>query len=474
MTSQTPAPVFPCPPLTLRIRTSALPVGGDDDDAAPTLDRANEVARVAAALPWHSGNMVWRCDDDALFGVGDAVRVEITGTHMSVSGSAVKAWEGECAEIANEPTLRFEWMSHVWAAIRSTIHYHPDQCGLDVGAGLYAFVSMGFTADDTSILVVPEASVRVADDGRAYLSVLGRTDLDPYQALGPQARTFLSNLLGAAQARPMEDFGEVTFTQGQCTEEGYRDAVDSAVNKLRAGRAQKVVLGRDVRIEASGTIDERAVLERLAARFPTCYTYCVGGLVGASPELLLRFDGQRLTSRVLAGTAAPSEGEALAASVKDQHEHELAAASVWEVLSSLGGEKADDAAPYRSEPFILELPNLVHLATDMEVKASASALLPTAGRLHPTAAVGGYPREAVAELIAEFEPSARGRCAAPIGWVDGRGHGALALALRCAQIDNVHEARAWAGCGIMPDSVGEAELEETRTKLHAIEVGFEA
>ena len=122
-----------------------------------------------------------------------------------------------------------------------------------------------------------------------------------------------------------------------------------------------------------------------------------------------------------------------------------------------------------SGPYVLELPHLTHLATDITAEISDdSDVLALVAALHPTAAVAGTPVRAALSWIHEVEPLDRGRYAGPVGWMDGNGNGEWAIALRCAQLQSDGTFRAFAGAGIMADSMPELELAETELKLRPI------
>jgi menaquinone-specific isochorismate synthase len=231
--------------------------------------------------------------------------------------------------------------------------------------------------------------------------------------------------------------------------------VGRAVDRIAAGDVDKVVLARDLEARAERSIDLRWLLRNLAARYPGCWTFAVDGLVGATPELLVRLERGLVHSRVLAGTIRRTGDDAhdlalagsLARSSKDLEEHEYAVRSL-----------ADALAPHCSSmnvpetPFVLHLPNVMHLATDVAgVLADGVTALALAEALHPTAAVCGTPTTAARDLIRELEGMDRGRYAGPVGWMDGRGDGEWGIALRCAEVDPADGSRLrlLAGCGIV-------------------------
>lgn len=257
----------------------------------------------------------------------------------------------------------------------------------------------------------------------------------------------------------------------------WLDAVAAATRLIDKDELRKVVLARDHAVWSKAPFDARVLAARLAARFPGCFTFIAEELVGASPELLVRRSGDTVESLVLAGSAARGDddaqdrgrGDALLASAKDRDEHTYAVASVRDVLAP-----RCTALEVDTEPHLLRLANVQHLAT--RVRGTLAAPLPTAlelaGALHPTAAVGGTPTDAALAVIAALEGMERGRYTGPVGWVNAAGDGEFAIALRCAELSGAR-ARLFAGSGIVAASLPEAELEETRIKLRAMQSAFE-
>ena len=256
----------------------------------------------------------------------------------------------------------------------------------------------------------------------------------------------------------------MSFADGALTGLEWEGAVAEAVRRIGAGELDKVVLARDLYAIAENDIDPRWLLARLAERYGRCWTYQVDGLVGATPEMLLRRESGLATSRVLAGTIRRS-GEAdlalaaaLARSSKDLEEHEYAVQSVAEALAPFcSGMHVPDA------PYVLELPNVLHLATDVTAVAHPHDLRARAGgRAAPQCRGLRDPHRAAKAVIAELEHLDRGRYAGPVGWIDAGGDGEWAIALRCGQLDDTDPRRIqlFAGCGIVAGSDPEAELAE--------------
>jgi menaquinone-specific isochorismate synthase len=353
-----------------------------------------------------------------------------------------------------------------------------DQVGVP-GSGPVAFGSFTFDpTSDGSVLVVP-AVVLGRRAGRSWMTTItaGATGLD---AAGDGDRT-----APAPGSRPAAG-GRVRWHDGSLSAPEWEHAVDTAVARIRAGDLSKVVLARDLYATAPDEIDVRAVLARLAARHPDCWTFSCAGLVGATPELYIRREGAQVSSLVLGGTAPrggtaaedQALGSALLASAKNTQEHGYTAADVRAALAPLCRRLDVD-----DRPWLLRLASLQHLATNVTGLLSAphpasgnghgypSALAVTAA-LHPTAAVCGTPAAVAIELIRDLEGMDRGRYAGPVGWIDAHGDGEWGIALRCAELDG-RRARLFAGCGIVADSDPAAELAEAQVKFRPMQDALE-
>ncbi len=402
-------------PISLVVRTTAIPDPGS----------------LLALLP-EKAPLVWVRRGEGLVGWGCATSVEIHGPD------------------------RFADADRWWRNLLRTAVVR-DEVGLP-GCGPVAFGSFTFTAGrGSSVMVLPDVVVGHRS-GRWWVTTVG------LQGTLPPAVALNGNV---TIRRP----APVAFADGARSGAEWELVVAEAVRRIGSGQLEKVVLARDLVAEAPVPVDARWPLSRLADNYPRCWTFCVDGLMGATPELLVRLERGLVTSRVLAGTIRRTGDDghdlALAASLarssKDLEEHEYAVRSV------AGGLRAFCSSMNVPEtPFVLHLPNVMHLATDVTgVAAGTSSSLALAAALHPTAAVCGTPTAAAAELIDEIEGMDRGRYAGPVGWIDGSGDGEWGIALRCAQIDpgNPARLRLFAGCGIVAGSDPEAELAESAAKL---------
>jgi menaquinone-specific isochorismate synthase len=244
---------------------------------------------------------------------------------------------------------------------------------------------------------------------------------------------------------------------------------------------EKVVLARDQVAASTVAINTRGLLQRLEIEYPSTWLFLVDGLIGATPELLVRLSKSLVTSRVLAGTIRKTGNEdrdlALAASLakssKDLEEHEYAVRSV-----------ADALAPFCSStnvpesPFVLHLSNVMHLATDVTGVLNDSAkqadIFTLIQQLHPSAAVCGTPTNAAKKFIIDFEKMNRERYAGPVGWIDANGDGEIAIALRCGQLSQDNKSiRIFAGCGVVAGSDPANELAESQAKLMPMRTALE-
>ena len=332
------------------------------------------------------------------------------------------------------------------------------------GSGPVAFGSFTFDSTcDGSVLVVPSA-VFGRRSGQAWLTTIG----DPADSLRP--------------ARPLTPPTAVRWHDGSLPAPDWERAVATAVGRIRAGKLGKVVLARDLYATASEDIDVRVLLHRLADRYPDCYTFACAGLVGATPELLIRRQDDDISSLVLAGTTARGRdagedralGTMLLSSAKETEEHEYAVAGVRATLAPLCDELRVDG-----RPSLMRLANVQHLATAISGRLAPArqdtdhSVLALVAALHPTGAVCGTPTEVAMELIRELEGMDRGRYAGAVGWVDARGNGEWGIALRCAEVDGPR-ARLFAGGGIVSGSDPTAELAETQAKFRPMQFALEA
>lgn len=373
-------------------------------------------------------SVAWLRRGDGMIGIGEAAR--LTGG----SPEQADAW---------------------WREFVSRVEVESELAGI----GPVVFASFPFDAGNTaeaSVMVVPRVVIG-RRRGQAWVTWLTPRD-EPRGPL-PQ-RT--ADLIEAPRATGIEG--------GNLDRDAWQRIVADAVSRIDGNGLSKVVLARATRVTTATPIDPRWLVGTLAERYPTCWTYSIDGLVGASPEMLVRLEGGLAMSRVLAGTIRRNGGEeldlklahGLARSSKNLIEHELAVDSVAAALAPFcSGMNVPDA------PYVLELPNVLHLASDVTAVAHGDAsALRLAAELHPSAAVCGTPTATARRTIAELEQLDRGRYSGPVGWMDAGGDGEFAIALRCGQLaEDRRSITVYAGCGIVAGSDPAEEYAETEAKL---------
>ncbi|GAA4418226.1 chorismate-binding protein [Georgenia halophila] len=435
----TPVPTPDTAP-DLHVRTFPIPDPGD----------------LVALLPHREAirTFTWVRRGDGLVGWGEALRIETSGPE------------------------RIREADTAWARALAGMAVDDD---VDVpGTGPVAFGSFAFSPASPSggVLVVPEVVVG-RRDGRAWMTIVSASENTPdNDAATPPT---------LPEPEPVTAPGSVTYTDGALDAEDWVRAVAAVIDRIATGEVSKVVMARDVLARTEHQVDVRHLLRRLTAGYEWCWTFSVDGLVGSTPELLVRREKGLAASRVLAGTIRRTGDDAadlrhaaeLARSSKDLEEHEIAVASLVRALQPYCASINVPEAP-----FVLHLPNVMHLATDITGVVDGAfghpstfpshspgglgpSSLALAAALHPTAAVGGTPTPAATAILAEAETMDRGRYAGPVGWIGADGDGEWGIGLRSGEVSPRDESsvRLFAGCGIVAASDPRAELAEADAKL---------
>ena len=379
----------------------------------------------------------WIRSGDGLMGFGEYKKIELTGEDRFEKAKAW--WQIQLSEFK----------------IQNNVH--------GSGTGPILFGSFSFDPNEKSILVIPEI-ILGKKAGKSWVTWIGNNTQPNFSTI--------SNSLPS---------GEITWSNGALSESQWKDQVSFAVDSIKQNKLEKVVLARDQVAASTVAINTRGLLQRLEVEYPSTWLFLVDGLIGATPELLVRLSKSLVTSRVLAGTIRKTGNEdrdlALAASLakssKDLEEHEYAVRSV-----------ADALAPFCSStnvpesPFVLHLSNVMHLATDVTGVLNDSAkqadIFTLIQQLHPSAAVCGTPTSAAKKFIIDFEKMNRERYAGPVGWIDANGDGEIAIALRCGQLSQDNKSiRIFAGCGVVAGSDPANELAESQAKLMPMRTALE-
>ena len=379
----------------------------------------------------------WVRSGDGLVGFGEYKKIELKGENRFVD--ARKWWELQLAEFN----------------IQNNVH--------GSGTGPILFSSFSFDPDQISVLIIPEIIIG-QKNGKSWITWIGDSKQPD---------------LGKLNNSPISS--DIAWQEGSISESNWRTQVGSAIDAIKSGKLEKVVLARDISASSKSEINVRDLLQRLEIEYPSTWIFLVDGLIGATPELLVRLSKSLVTSRVLAGTIRKTGNEdrdltlaaSLAKSSKDLEEHEYAVRSV-----------ADALAPFCSStnvpesPFVLHLSNVMHLATDVTGVLNDSAkqadIFTLIEKLHPSAAVCGTPTEEAKQLIKKLEQMNRGRYAGPVGWIDAHNDGEVAIALRCGQLSSDRKMiRIFAGCGIVAGSDPVNEFAESQAKLMPMRTALE-
>jgi isochorismate synthase len=320
--------------------------------------------------------------------------------------------------------------------------------------------------------------------------------------LAERARTLASVGRGGVGAQGhLDEREERAFEQGACGPEFrvradrphavFRGQVDAALEAIRAGRIDKVVLARSLRVDHDGRFDVLAFLSSLRAVYPTCVVLAMGRgndtFLAATPESLVRVEGDLVETAALAGSAPrglrAEEDRALAeglmSSEKERREHAFVVEAIRATLDS-----CCTSLDAPETPALRQLAGIQHLETPFRGRLGRNPetgkradVLTLVEALHPTPAVGGVPRAAAQDWLRRHEALDRGWYASPVGWLDVEGGGDFRVALRSGLVRNEVEvqeqarhgrALLFAGAGLVAGSEAEQELVETRIKLRAL------
>jgi salicylate biosynthesis isochorismate synthase/menaquinone-specific isochorismate synthase len=396
---------------------------------------------------------------------------------------AALATVGDVRVIAARGPGRFKRAAVAWRELAGRAEADPPDG--PAGAGLVAAGGFAFAPDGGAAphwagfgageLTVPEVALaRRGEDVRLTLAALATPDDVPEDILGR-----LEARLAALRSGPLPLLDPDPIGRFQVAStappEHYEAAVARAVERIRAGDFEKICLAREVAVHAPSAHDAAAVFDVLRAGFGSCYVFCAGAgdaaFLGASPELLVRREGQRASTVALAGSTRRSAdpavddhlGEQLMQSEKDREEQAIV---TRRIVRTLRPYSVWVTAP--DEPALIKVANIQHLGTPIRAQLiDPTSVVELAGVLHPTPAVGAEPHAVATPLIPALEGLDRGWYAGPVGWTDANEDGEFCVALRCALLRGP-EARLYAGVGVVRDSDPAAELAETEVKLGAL------
>ncbi|MGA7398206.1 MAG: isochorismate synthase [Solirubrobacterales bacterium] len=448
--------------LNEAIETAHSPSRNRVASVSVVVDCPDPVALVFASRRANESWFCWQQPDRefALAAMGEAHVVKSRGSDRFREVAA------ECAHLSGDAVLRGERDA-------------GDRTG-PTWTGGFAFSGSGTSGSTWSSvhpasMSLPEISFE-SEGGRAVMTI------NAMVTPSDDPDTLTGRLLNRVQALVTEDLGMLDphpahrpSIESARSPEDFEDSVAAAVQRIRAGEIEKVVLAREVVVRSGSAHDPAAIFAALREGFPSCFNFCVGtpeaAFIGASPELLVRCVGRGVSTVGLAGSTRRSSDPAvddhlaqkLLNSPKDRGEQDLVVKRIVKALSRLSVwvEAAE-------EPEIIKVANIQHLASPVIAQLSEPrTAIELAGFLHPTPAVGGEPWKKARKVMAEVEGMDRGWYAGPVGWMDGSGDGEFCVALRSALLRD-REAHLYAGVGVVADSDPAAELAETEMKLGAL------
>lgn len=388
---------------------------------------------------------------------------------------------GTAAQFTGSGKEGFSQVSTAWRRLlsRATIEASPS-CPLPapVSLGGFAFDPAGqsesaWTDYPDALLIIPRLLyLAYQDTSWLTVNVMVTPGCDARAAAETTLEAFRT-LLATDETAPLEASpGPEVSLHDPISARCWQATVAAVVKDIQRQAVEKVVLARQIHLNARRSLHPGSIIRRLRVRYHDCTVFAFARgkhcFVGATPERLIRLDGQRVQATCLAGTTARGTtadedqllGEKLLADDKERHEHALVVRALRQTL-----EPICVSLNVPETPGLLRVSNVQHLYTPVAgVLQQDSDILELIARLHPTPALGGEPRQAALELIRTYEPFHRGWYAGPVGWIDGRGGGEFVVAVRSALLRG-SEAWLYAGCGIVAGSDPEREYHESCLKL---------
>ncbi|MGB3413047.1 MAG: isochorismate synthase [Microthrixaceae bacterium] len=377
-----------------------------------------------------------------LWGVGEALRIEIPAP----------------------------WIDNIDVVGKALSSFRVDDDVRAPGTGPVAFGSLPFDRTSAATLIVPETIHGHTSEGASWKTTVTA------DRTGQRAGDGTVESIGDRTVATRSQFGEPSSTSIRVSSvrpaEDWCASVEEARQRILRGDFTKVVLAREIALQTDQPVDPATLFARLRAMYPTSMCFAVADFVGASPELLVSRIGEIVRAHPMAGTT-PRSGEPevdqrraaeLLGSDKNRSEHQITIDMVLDTL--LRWSSYLDAEP---TPSVVQAGPVQHLATMVEGRLSrpTPSVLELVAALHPTPAVGGWPREAALDAIEELESAERGPYAGPVGWVDASGNGSFAVGIRSVLIRG-NDATLFAGVGVVADSDPLTELEETRAKAQSL------
>jgi isochorismate synthase len=439
------------------------------------LTRAADQARRTKAPALASVTVT--CDPFDAVGVFERAGPRAAFWQQPSEGVAMVA-AGEAWSLRAAGSARFDEARISWRAALETAVVDPGAAPYEAPVALGAFA---FMPSESTRASRPDASLWVPrllfashrHGGWLTVSLRATRDTDVASEVEAVEREVEALLAPAGQRSDTPAAVPCPLQAGERA--AWEGAVDALLGEIQAGKAEKVVLARTMRLHAAGGVDVSAALRRLAPRYSSCTLFAFRRdevcFFGATPERLLRVQDGVVNVDGLAGSISRGRDEAedreLASSLlhdpKELHEHKVVVSAIEDALAPLCANV--EVAP---TPRIVSYANVHHLYTPVAALAlPGHDIFEFVERLHPTPATGGQPREAALELIGKYETFDRGWYAGPCGWVDAGGNGEFVVAIRSALVEG-EDATLYAGCGIVAGSDRSREYDESVVKLRAM------
>ncbi|KEK23013.1 isochorismate synthase [Bacillus gaemokensis] len=411
------------------------------------------------------------------YAVGKRIAFENRCYFADPAQHVIFAGIGSVFTIANSSDKRFQTAREEWRKVQEKAIVQRETYEFGTGPLLFGGFSFDPEKEQTDLwkefkdttLSLPAFLLTVKDE-KAWLTINTFVSAeDCVEKVYEEIVSLEERILQESKFSLAEEKLTVT-SKVEVDPKAWMKAIEKVQDEMRKGSVQKVVLARELKLVMNHDVDSVRVLEALRMGQPDCYVFSFdykgACFLGATPERLIRKEGDKFTSMCLAGSIghgasieeSKKNGNALLHDEKNLAEHGYVVNMIRGVLN-----EHCESVTIPQHPELLTTKNLLHLFTPVEAKGEAS-LLTMVEELHPTPALGGTPRHAAMKLIRDVELLDRGLYGAPIGWIDDKGNGEFAVALRCGLL-NGEKASLFAGCGIVIDSVPQLEYEETSLKF---------
>ncbi|MGH2319568.1 isochorismate synthase [Planococcus sp. SE5232] len=376
----------------------------------------------------------------------------------------------------DQPTGRFEKIKKDWKSLCNQI-VNEEHSVQPVLFGGFSFDPLNdkpseWTRFPQAYFAVPTFQLILKGE-QAFVSIHLITEQQESFAEFDAMRKERDKLIHAAQVTEVDKYDKPrTIGRAELRKEEYLDSIQRVTDIIKAKEVEKVVIARALELEFEDKLSPSSALYQVSNEQPESFLFGLEAeeqfFFGATPERLVKVESQKALSTCLAGSTPRGKtvekdtelGEALLKDPKNRAEHQYVVKMISEVF-----ENYCSGTVVPKLPKLLKIRDIQHLYTPVEGKLNPGAtLFDLVEVLHPTPALGGEPKLEALHMIREHEAMNRGYYAAPIGWIDAKGDGEFAVAIRSALLDG-EKAYLYAGGGIVADSTPESEYDETWVKF---------